>query len=119
MQETTRNAPLKVLPCVGARLEVYPDRVRVNHPGWVIFVQTDCCFPLSAVRSVTIEAMNTFFGILRFEVQCKEQSRTRDVIFQRKYEALAWEVKNLIDEHIEKHDVLALIHEQFATVNPA
>lgn len=119
MQETTRNAPLYVLPCVGARLELYHDRVRILHPGWLTFVQTDSCFPLSAVRSVMIDTMNPFLSVMRFQIECHESVKVRDVIFQHRYEALAAEIKKCVDQHIDDRDVLVLIHEQFATAGTA
>jgi hypothetical protein len=119
MQETTRNALLYVLPCVGARLELYQDRVRILHPGWLTFVQTDHCFPLTAVQSVVIDSMNPFLSMMRFQIDCHDATKVRDVIFQRKYEALAREIKKRVDQHIDNRDVLALIHEQFATAGTA
>jgi hypothetical protein len=116
MQETTRNVPEKVLPCVGAQLELYSDRVKIRHPGWLTFIQTDCCFPLSAVHSVTVDTMNALLSIISFQIEVHDEMRVRDVIFQRKHEPLAREIKERIDEHINDRDVLFLIHEQFATI---
>lgn len=110
---SSETKPLKTLPGVNGTLELYADHVELKRTGFRrLFHLRDR--PL-AIANREITGVEMFSGpnpltneFMRLSIRSGEQ-RSIVVIFQRRYHALAMQVRDLLDDVVGNRDVLPIV----------
>ncbi len=109
------NAPLMTLPCIGARLELYRDRVVLQRTGWLArLLQTpDQTIRVNEIKSLRIFQDHPLLnGMLVIRAG---QGRAAYVVYAQNYFRAANNFYLALDDLITRKDVLGVVRTMQAT----